>query len=208
MNNLLLKSKDKTTVLTQTAFGVALLSLLLFGAPASAETSAEPSLEPMIEEIAYDDAGAQPSVSVEPIEPLSADQLGELVGPIALYPDSLIASLLPASTEPMDVIQAARWVAGQKGEIKELPIVLKADVQGSLDVLEDTLRKLKNDKVEVKLVHTGVGAVSESDILLAMTADAIVKTAAREGLHAGAAQCALVNSTPRLARRSMFGVSA
>jgi len=62
----------------------------------------------------------------------------------------------------------------KRGEIKELPIVLKADVQGSLDVLEDTLRKLKNDKVEVKLVHTGVGAVSESDILLAMTADAIV----------------------------------
>ena len=62
----------------------------------------------------------------------------------------------------------------KRGEVKELPIVLKADVQGSLDVLEDMLRKLKTDKVAVQIVRTGVGAISESDVLLAMTAGAII----------------------------------
>jgi translation initiation factor IF-2 len=62
----------------------------------------------------------------------------------------------------------------KRGEIKELPIVLKADVQGSLDVLEDMLRKLKTDQVAVQVVRTGVGAISESDVLLAITAGAII----------------------------------
>jgi translation initiation factor IF-2 len=62
----------------------------------------------------------------------------------------------------------------RRGEVKELPIVLKADVQGSLDVLEDMLRKLKTDKVAVQIVRTGVGAISESDVLLAITAGAII----------------------------------
>ena len=60
------------------------------------------------------------------------------------------------------------------GEIRDLPLVLKCDVQGSLDVLETTLRKLKNDKVQVQLISTGVGAISESDVLLAIASNAIV----------------------------------
>ncbi|MEZ5367051.1 MAG: translation initiation factor IF-2 [Bryobacterales bacterium] len=62
----------------------------------------------------------------------------------------------------------------KRGEVKELPIILKADVQGSLDVLEDMLRKLKTEKVAVQIVRTGVGAISESDVLLAITAGAII----------------------------------
>ncbi len=62
----------------------------------------------------------------------------------------------------------------KRGEIKELPIVLKADVQGSLDVLEDTLRKLRNDKVQVQVLRAGVGAISESDVLFAMASNAII----------------------------------
>ena len=62
----------------------------------------------------------------------------------------------------------------RRGEIKELPIVLKCDVQGSLDVLKETLGKLRNDEVEVQLIHTGVGAISESDVLLAIASDAII----------------------------------
>ncbi len=62
----------------------------------------------------------------------------------------------------------------KRGEIKELPIVLKADVQGSLDVLEEMLRKLKTEKVAIQIVRTGVGAISESDVLLAITAGAII----------------------------------
>jgi translation initiation factor IF-2 len=60
------------------------------------------------------------------------------------------------------------------GDVKELPIVLKSDVQGSMEVLTDTLRKLSTPKVKVQIVRNGVGAISESDILLAATANAIV----------------------------------
>ncbi len=62
----------------------------------------------------------------------------------------------------------------RRGEVKELPVVLKCDVQGSLDVLKETLGKLKNDEVEVQIIHTGVGAISESDVLLAITSNAII----------------------------------
>jgi translation initiation factor IF-2 len=60
------------------------------------------------------------------------------------------------------------------GEVKELAIVLKADVTGSVEVLSDTLQKLSTDKVKMRLIHTGVGAISESDVLLAAASDAII----------------------------------
>ena len=61
-----------------------------------------------------------------------------------------------------------------EGRAKELPIILKSDNQGSATVLRDTLAKLTSDKVRVRVIHTGVGAVKESDILLAITAGAVV----------------------------------
>jgi translation initiation factor IF-2 len=60
------------------------------------------------------------------------------------------------------------------GVVKELPILLKADVQGSVDVLNDTLGKLANDKVKVRLIRAAVGAISESDVLLAATANSVI----------------------------------
>lgn len=51
----------------------------------------------------------------------SPGELEEIVGPIALYPDIVLASLLPASTAPTDVVQAARWVGSQEGEITQVP---------------------------------------------------------------------------------------
>jgi translation initiation factor IF-2 len=60
------------------------------------------------------------------------------------------------------------------GDVKELPIVLKADVQGSTEVLTDTLGRLSNAKVKVIIVRSGAGAISESDVLLAATANAII----------------------------------
>ncbi len=60
------------------------------------------------------------------------------------------------------------------GEIKELAIVLKADTQGSVEVLEDTLKKLSTGKVKVEIIHKGVGAITESDVLLASASRAIV----------------------------------
>jgi translation initiation factor IF-2 len=62
----------------------------------------------------------------------------------------------------------------QEGEVKELPVVIKADVQGSVEVLKDTLAKLSTDKVKVNVIHSGVGAISTNDVLLASASRAIV----------------------------------
>ncbi len=58
--------------------------------------------------------------------------------------------------------------------VKELPIILKGDVQGSVEVLADSLSKLSNDKVKIKVLHTGVGAITETDVLLASASNAII----------------------------------
>jgi translation initiation factor IF-2 len=60
------------------------------------------------------------------------------------------------------------------GEVKELPIVIKADVQGSVEVLSEMLPKLSNDQVKLKIIHASVGAVSETDVLLASASSAII----------------------------------
>ena len=61
-----------------------------------------------------------------------------------------------------------------EGGIKELPIIIKADVQGSAEVLADTLAKLSDDRVKIRTIHTGVGAINESDVLLATASNAII----------------------------------
>jgi translation initiation factor IF-2 len=61
-----------------------------------------------------------------------------------------------------------------EGGMKELSIIIKADVQGSAEVLADTLTKLSDDKVKIRIIHTGVGAINESDVLLATASNAIV----------------------------------
>ncbi len=62
----------------------------------------------------------------------------------------------------------------QEGEMKELPLIVKADVQGSAEAVKASLEKISNEEVRVRVIHTGVGAINESDILLASTAGAIV----------------------------------
>src|SRR6185295_19342209 len=61
-----------------------------------------------------------------------------------------------------------------KGDVKELPIIIKADVQGSAEVLASTLAKLSDDKTKIKIIHSAVGAINESDVLLAAASNAIV----------------------------------
>ncbi len=61
-----------------------------------------------------------------------------------------------------------------EGGMKELPIIIKADVQGSAEVLADTLTKLTDEKVKIRIIHSGVGAVNESDVLLASASNAII----------------------------------
>lgn len=62
----------------------------------------------------------------------------------------------------------------EQGEVKELPIIVKADVQGSVEAVKQSLEKLSNEEVRVKVIHGGVGAVSESDIMLAEASGAII----------------------------------
>ena len=61
-----------------------------------------------------------------------------------------------------------------EGGMKELPLIVKADVQGSAEVLEDTLEKLTDEKVKIRIIHAGVGAVNESDVLLASASGAVI----------------------------------
>jgi translation initiation factor IF-2 len=62
----------------------------------------------------------------------------------------------------------------QQGEIKDLNIIVKADVQGSAEALKASLEKLSNSEVRVRVIHSGVGAISENDVMLASTANAII----------------------------------
>jgi len=81
-----------------------------------------------------------------------------------------------------------------EGEMKELPIIVKADVQGSVEAVTQSLERLSNDEVRVKVIHGAVGAISESDVMLATASNAIIvgfnvrpmpvaaDTAARDGV--------------------------
>ena len=62
----------------------------------------------------------------------------------------------------------------QAGQVKDLNIVVKADVQGSVEALRGSLEKLTNNEVRVRIIHTGVGAITESDVMLASASNAII----------------------------------
>ena len=82
----------------------------------------------------------------------------------------------------------------QEGNLKELNIVVKADVQGSVEAIKQSLIKLSNEEVVIKIIHGGVGAINESDVILASASNAIIigfnvrpdatakETAEREGV--------------------------
>ena len=62
----------------------------------------------------------------------------------------------------------------QAGERKELALIVKGDVQGSVEALKASLEKLSNDEVNVRVIHGGVGAINESDVMLAASSNAII----------------------------------
>lgn len=62
----------------------------------------------------------------------------------------------------------------QQGDMKELKVIVKADVQGSVEAVRQSLEKLSNDEVRVNVIHCGVGAVNESDVMLANASNAII----------------------------------
>ena len=62
----------------------------------------------------------------------------------------------------------------QQGSVKELNLIVKADVQGSIEALRSSLEKISNEEVLVKVIHSGVGAITESDVMLASASNAII----------------------------------
>ncbi len=62
----------------------------------------------------------------------------------------------------------------KQGDMKELQIIVKADVQGSVEAVRQSLEKLSNEEVRVNVIHGGVGAISESDVMLASASNAII----------------------------------
>ncbi len=73
--------------------------------------------------------------------------------------------------------------AMQAGKLKELLVILKADVQGSVEVLKDTLQKLSTDKVKVRVIRSGAGAITESDVLLAAASNDMAHSAVIIGFN-------------------------
>ena len=62
----------------------------------------------------------------------------------------------------------------QEGDLKDFNIIVKADVQGSAEAVKSSLEKLSNDEVRVRVIHSGVGAINESDVMLASTSNAVI----------------------------------
>lgn len=82
------------------------------------------------------------------------------------------ASLAKSATSRLTLDQLHEQL--KSGEVKDLPIVIKADVQGSVEVLSEMLPKLSSEQVKLKIIHASVGAVSETDVLLASASNAII----------------------------------
>ena len=78
------------------------------------------------------------------------------------------------STRPEHLTLDQLFKQIEEGDVKELPLIIKGDVQGSVEVLKDTLPNLSTDKVKVKIYHAATGTISESDILLASASNAII----------------------------------
>ena len=91
---------------------------------------------------------------------------------IVLYRAEKERAVQLAKTGRITLEQFQRQMAA--GEIKELPIILKADVSGSAEVLRDTLEKLSTDKVTIRVIRAGVGAINESDVQLAAASNAVI----------------------------------
>ena len=125
---------------------------------------------------------AGPSVPVEIIGMAEVPQAGDTFNAVA---DERMARQLAEERKQAEKDSKAKNLSGtvtlenlfahmQEGNMKALNIIVKADVQGSAEAVKASLLKLSNDEVQVKVIHSGVGAVNESDVLLASTSGAII----------------------------------
>ena len=91
---------------------------------------------------------------------------------IALYREGKLREIRQSKSSRVTMEQLHDQL--KTGVIKELPIILKADVQGSVEVLAESLLKLGDERVKIKVIHTGVGAINVSDVLLASASNSII----------------------------------
>jgi translation initiation factor IF-2 len=124
---------------------------------------------------------AEPSM---PVEVLGLESLPEAGDDFQVVTDTAKAKQIvlyrEAKAREASLAKSSRITLEQlhkqmtEGEVKELAVILKTDVGGSAEVLTDTLQKLSNDKVTIRVIRSGVGAINESDVLLASASNAIV----------------------------------
>ncbi len=125
---------------------------------------------------------AGPAVPVEIIGMAEVPQAGDSFNAVA---DERMARQLAEERKQSEKDSRMKTLTGsvtlenlfaqmQQGNVKELNIIVKADVQGSAEAVKASLQKLSNEEVRVKVIHSGVGAINESDVLLASTANAII----------------------------------
>ena len=124
---------------------------------------------------------APPATPVEVLGLASVPQVGDQfqagtdptkAKQIALYRGAKLREISLAKTPRLTLDQLHDQM--KAGAIKELPIVLKADVQGSVEVLSDALPKLGDERVKTKIIHAAVGAITISDVLLASASNSII----------------------------------
>ncbi len=125
---------------------------------------------------------AGPSVPVEIIGMAEVPQAGDIFNAVT---DERMARQLADERKQAEKDAQVKNLSGtvtlenlfahmQEGSMKVLNIIVKADVQGSAEAVKASLQKLSNEEVQVKVIHSGVGAVNESDVLLASTSGAII----------------------------------
>jgi translation initiation factor IF-2 len=91
---------------------------------------------------------------------------------VAQYRQDKLRDLAMSKTSRLTLDQLHKQLT--EGEIKEVPIILKCDVQGSQEALTEMLNKLSTEKVKVRIIHSGVGAITETDVVLAAASNAII----------------------------------
>ncbi len=123
---------------------------------------------------------AGPSTPVEVIGLSDVPQAGDILAALDERAARSIAEKRVAKTKADAVAQAQKVTLEdlfeqiQAGEIKDLNLLVKADVQGSIEALRQSLESLKNKEVRVMIVHSGVGAINESDVMLASASNALI----------------------------------
>ena len=134
----------------------------------------------------FDDRGQSvaEAASSTPVEVLGLEDVPQAGDRVQVIEDTLKARQISlhrlSKLREASLAKSARLTLEQlheqlaAGDVKELPLIIKADVQGSVEVLSDTLNKLSTERVKVKVIHAGVGAITETDVLLAAASNAVI----------------------------------